>query len=138
MQKQISNFALLLLFNSITVSQLPSPSTAPNLNFPDRADVLDNGCLNRQNGIFWTFIWSQVPNATTYHLYVIEDNAQNPVINQTDIKSTEYIYQSFGSYIIDRNRRGWRWKVRAKVNGQWTNWSEESFFDVEPLNTDCK
>jgi len=35
-------------------------------------------------------------------------------------------------------RFGWIWKVRAKINGSWADWSPERTFDVEPLNTDCQ
>ena len=31
-------------------------------------------------------------------------------------------------------RLGWRWKVRALVEGIWTDWSEERTFEVAPLD----
>ncbi len=115
----------------------PRPPVAPALLFPDASDLLDNGCTNLGSGIFWTFIWADVPNATQYHLYVIGATATTPVLDLPNLRATEYISKRTGSYIADQNRRGWRWKVRARVNGQWTAWSEERLFDVEPVNTDC-
>jgi hypothetical protein len=138
MQKHLYNFTFLLIFNSMTISQIPTASNTPNLLFPDNLDVLDNGCVNLKDGTFWTFIWSKIPNATSYHLYVIGKNSPNPVINKSNLTSPEYIDKSFQSYIANRYRRGWKWKVRAKINGKWSNWSEERVFDVEPLNTDCE
>lgn len=136
MQKYSYSLGVFLLINSITLAQLSNVPTAPTLLFPDSSDVLDNGCDPLENDIFWVFGWSEVPNATSYHLYAIGANALNPVIDNPNIKSTDYIHRSAG-FIIDRNRMGWRWKVRAMVNGEWSNWSEEKVFDVEPLNIDC-
>jgi hypothetical protein len=110
---------------------------APTLLFPDASDILDNGCTNLGSGIFWTFIWNDVPNATQYHLYVIGATATTPVLDLPNLRTTDYVSKRTGSYIADRNQRGWRWKVRARVNGQWSAWSEERQFDVEPVNTDC-
>lgn len=107
---------------------------------PANGAALDNGCENRSNGVTWTFSWTEpILGVTRYHLYVIGQNAQNPVIDRSDITSTVYTDRSPGSYIAEHNRRGWRWRVRALLNNQfWTDWSEERTFDVEPLNTDCR
>ncbi|OLP19255.1 hypothetical protein BST81_05700 [Leptolyngbya sp. 'hensonii'] len=138
MSKFCYGFWAVLLFSPMVLAQPSSFTPPPRLLFPDIGDVLDNGCQNLRSGIYWTFIWSPVPNATAYHLYVKGSNATSPVINNANIRLPEYIDKQSGSYIIDRNRLGWRWKVRAKVNGQWTAWSEERQFDVEPLNADCR
>lgn len=137
MQKCLYSLGSFLLLSTIALSQPGMAAVVPKLIFPEAQDVLDNGCLNLRSGIFWTFVWSEVPNATSYHLHVIGATALNPVINNPDLPSPDYIHRQFGSYIADQNRLGWRWKVRAKVNGRWTPWSEERGFDVERLNTDC-
>ncbi len=137
-QKHYHRFWSVLLLAPLTLAQFGSVPVAPKLMFPDNAEVLDNGCLNLGSGIYWTFIWSEVPNATSYHLRVMGANAINPVIDNPNIRSTDYISKNPGSYIVDQNRLGWRWRVRAMVNGQWSSWSEERSFDVEPLDTDCR
>jgi hypothetical protein len=57
--------------------------------------------------------------------------ATTPIINAT-LTSSSYRHETKG-YIADQNRLGWRWKVRALVQGIWTDWSEERTFDVAPL-----
>lgn len=127
----------LLLVSPILLSQFSSVSTVPQPNFPLSSDILDNGCVPPlENDIVWVFGWSEIPNATAYHLYVIGANAINPVIDNSNLPSPDYISKS-RAYITDQNRMGWRWKVRAMVDGKWGNWSPEQVFDVEPLNTDC-
>jgi hypothetical protein len=68
---------------------------------------------------------------------VIGAQAKYPVINDAEITYASYHRASPQSYIIERHRRGWRWKVRALVGDEWSEWSEERTFDVEPINTDC-
>jgi hypothetical protein len=130
------------LFTSITLIRVEQAQARvrPTPIAPASRAVMDNGCANRSNGITWTFRWTEpILGVTRYHLYVVGANAQNPVINQTDITSAVYTSRSPGSYIAEQNRRGWRWRVRALLNNQfWTDWSDESSFDVEPLNTDCR
>ena len=43
------------------------------------------------------------------------------------LTSSSYRYESKG---YANPRPGWRWKVRALVNGIWTDWSEERTFEV--------
>lgn len=127
---------------AIALTLLPTLATAqtppaPTLISPQNGAVLDNGCSNRRDRIFWTFDWSDVPGATAYRLYVIGKNARNPVIDISNLAESQAQHISRGSYIVERNRFGWRWKVRARVNGKWSRWSEERMFDVEPIDTDC-
>jgi predicted Ser/Thr protein kinase len=98
--------------------------------------VMDNGCsvpsLDTMN---WRFRWKMVPAAAGYQLRVTGARATVPLI---DIGTTGTDYEHEGNgYISESNRRGWRWRVRAQVNGEWQDWSEEKTFDVEPVNTDC-
>ncbi len=108
----------------------------PLLISPEKGAVLDNGRTDRSDDIVWDFDWSDCEGATEYHLYVIGYNAILPVIDVSNITSSSYQHIRHGSYIIERNRCGWTWKVRARVAGQWTEWSEIRTFDVEPLNAD--
>jgi chitodextrinase len=114
-----------------------SPPATPELISPQDGDKLDNNCQDRSDAIVWNFQWSDVTAATKYHIYVVGPNASNPVID-TEIASSFYNYTNSGGYIIDSKIIGWAWKVRAgNDDGQWSTWSQERIFDVEPLNTDC-
>jgi len=103
---------------------------------PDNNAVLDNGANICSNLIEWFFDWNDIPSAQKYHLFVKGRTAINPVIDNENISISEFSSSSY-SYIVNRNIEGWTWKVRAMVNGVWTDWSEIRTFDAEPLNTDC-
>jgi WD40 repeat protein len=77
----------------------------------------------------WEFAWSH-PNATEFHLYVVGPRATSPLIDAR-VTSSSFRFEGKG-IIFDPNRLGWRWKVRARVNRAWTDWSEERTFDVAP------
>jgi hypothetical protein len=109
----------------------------PTLISPRSGAVLDNGCSDKSDEIRWTFNWRGVLGATKYHLYVKGANAQYPLINKSNLTTSNYIHKTFG-YIANQNRNNWKWKVRAYVNGNWGGWSTERSFNVEPLNTDCQ
>ena len=99
---------------------------------------MDNGCEDRSDGVLWDFDWSMCSGASDYHLYVKHQSSTYPVIDRSDLTSSSFHKDGPGDYIINSNRFDWRWKVRAKVNGVWGDWSEERHFDVEPLDTDCQ
>jgi len=98
---------------------------------PEEGEILDNGRTDRLDDIIWDFDWSDCEGATQYHLYVFHLGSINPVIDNDNIISSSYHAVSHGSYIVEENRYGWTWKVRAKVNGRWGNWSQIRTFDVE-------
>lgn len=108
----------------------------PTLTSPVNGSVMDNGCRDRSNGITWDFDWSDVPGATAYHIRVWRNPAL-PVINQMNVASSDYHYDSPQTYIINSNLNGWRWRVRAKVGSVWGPWSTVGYFRAERLNTDC-
>jgi hypothetical protein len=113
-------------------------SFVPALVSPQEGAVVDNGCTNRKNGNTWRFQWSEVPGAERYHLYVKADHALNPVADERNLKEAVYVHREAGAYVVDCNRHGWKWKVRAMVDGVWGAWSEERGFEVELVNTDCQ
>jgi hypothetical protein len=110
---------------------------APTLISPRSGAVLDNGCIDKSNEIKWYFDWSDIRGATKYHLYVKGATAQYPLINKSNLTTSNYLHKTFG-YIATHNLNNWKWKVRAYVNGKWGAWSGERSFNVEPLNTDCR
>lgn len=119
----------------ISTAQFNSFGNIVKLISPVNGTVMDNGRTDSQNSIVWDFDWSDVEDASEYQLYVKKDTSDNPVINKI-ITSSSYHHVNSGSYIVNRNRFGWIWKVRAKVNGQWCDWSDTYKFNVEEINTD--
>ncbi len=103
---------------------------------PAPGEVLDNGCSVAPDLIEWDFDWSDVPGAERYHLYVKGPTATIPLIDDMFVPGSQYAFERL-AYIIDQNRLGWTWRVRAFVAGEWGEWTEVRTFDVEPLNTDC-
>jgi len=113
----------------------PTEGCVPVLLSPLEGATLDNGCTNKTDPITWEFEWSACPGSQNYDLFVMGAKATIPIIDD-HISSTNYLNESLG-YIAEQNRLGWRWKVRAMQNGVWGEWTPESTFDVEPLDTDC-
>jgi hypothetical protein len=134
MNKRFFVFLMVLIFLSLSgfvCAQIPT------LISPRSGAVLDNGCIDKSNEIKWYFDWSDVRGATKYHLYVKGANAQYPLINKSNLTTSNYLHKAMG-YIATHNLNNWKWKVRAYVNGNWGRWSGERSFNVEPLNTDCR
>jgi hypothetical protein len=122
-------------------TQPMTPSRVPTLYSPEEGAILDNGRMDRKDFIKWRFIWGRVVGASKYNLYVKHVGSYFPIINTelTDFNRSLFMYYDFeeyGSYIANKNRFNWRWKVRAYVDEAWWDWSEERSFDVEPVNTD--
>jgi hypothetical protein len=112
-------------------------SDGPVLLTPETGAILDNGCsFDRTNKIIWDFDWEDVEGATSYHLVVIGPSAIHPVIDDASVTESRYRWSQAGGYIIESNRRGWTWSVRAN-GGTSTGWSVERLFHVEPNNQDC-
>jgi hypothetical protein len=71
-----------------------------------------------------------------WHSHAREGSA-NPAVNVSGLTATTYHHARAGSHVINSLLDGWRWRVRARVNGAWQEWSPEWPFRVEPPNTDC-
>lgn len=107
----------------------------PELSLPAVGAILDNGRTDFLNPIVWDFDWQDCAGAGAYQLYVIGAHATLPIIDIT-VTSSNYAFIETSGYIIDENRLGWTWRVRASINGHWGAWSQGRLFDVEPVNTD--
>lgn len=105
--------------------------------YPQNGDVLDNGCRNQTDPIIWNFSWTNVKGATEYRLHVYHTGSRYPLINNRYMETNSYEFKCDPCYIGNSNRFDWNWRVRALVNGVWTDWTPEIVFDVEPLNSDC-
>jgi hypothetical protein len=112
--------------------------TVPVLLSPADGATLDNGCVDHADPKTWDFDWSDVPDATSYHLYVKHPDplVQFPAIDRSDLTSSMYRDQGRG-YIPSLLLRGWEWRVRAEVRGVLQDWSRTGIFHVEPVDTDC-
>jgi hypothetical protein len=100
---------------------------------PKRGDVLSQQPIG--GGKYeakWNFFWRDCPEASQYHLYVIGPNAINPIVDDDNLKAATYQYRRTSYRIPSRLAKGWSWMVRAKVNGNWGEWSEKRTFDVTP------
>ena len=138
-QPYLAAFTLIFAFlpvSTITPAGMPAPP-APVLISPASGAIMDNGCKPKADGITWDFDWSDVPNATMYHLRVWRSPGV-PLINNMSVPGSSFNYVSAPhAHIINANLTGWRWTVRAKVHGVWGPWSRPRVFRVEKLNTDC-
>jgi peroxiredoxin len=112
------------------------PPCVPILLSPRSGDALDNGLIGKSKQHIWEFAWTECPNAAEYHLYVIGPRAIYPVIDDDNIRMNSYRRTSDNGYVADPNLRGWTWKVRARINGEWGEWSKTGTFNVKPVASD--
>ena len=119
---------------NVQVEPGPQASSPVSMISPPPGAFLDNGRIDKSDDIVWDFDWSDVPGATQYELSVKGKNAIYALLN-TKTTASYFHYVSPASYIAEQNRFEWTWRVRALVNGQWTDWATGTF-NVEPLNSD--
>ena len=101
---------------------------------PEEAAEMDNGCTSQDNGISWEFDWEDCPEAEAYSIHLDHPSLETPF----DRDLTESSFSLLEDRVIpEESRIGWTWKVRARVNGLWGNYSPDRTFDVERVNTDC-
>jgi len=110
-------------------------STIPQLVSPADSATMDNGRTDNQDYIEWHFDWSDVPNATAYHLYVSTSGPLGAYIDISSLTESRYAYLS-QTWIDHAANNPFTWTVRARVNGVWGNWAASRNFNVEPVNTD--
>ena len=113
----------------------PDP-TIPELIAPAQEAVLDNGCqAPGTDPVVWEFDWSDVEGATEYHLRVEGPNAIYPLIDGTTPLSR--LHHVWYGYVAGHNLHNWRWRVRARIDDRWMEWTPEGTFHVEPAIIDC-
>jgi tetratricopeptide (TPR) repeat protein len=111
----------------------PVLTPGPTLLKPAAGAALDNGALDGSKTWVREYKWSAVPGATRYHLYITSPTTPGLPFNLPTLTSSTFRSED-NSYVGDHARLGWRWKVRALVNGVWSDWSEERTFDIAPLD----
>ncbi len=110
------------------------PVTIPGPELVKNATVaaVENGSLDGSQLTVWKFDWSDVPEATQYHLFVTSWTEESWVIDDPTLTSSSFRFESVwrdtGVNYVNQ------WKVRALVNGTWSDWSEERTFTVAPLD----
>ncbi len=111
-------------------------NTFPDLVSPPDSVFLDNGCLDRSDGIVWTFKWDDCTEAIYYQLQVWHDSASSFLID-IETPNSKYIHLQDSSYIVPKYGKNWHWVVIAFSEKGGGLRSETRTFDVEPLNSDC-
>jgi len=109
------------------------PLCVPTLVAPASGALMDNGRYDFLDNITWDFDWSDCANTTTYELY-LSRNGQSVYDEYLTVSTRQYLYLK--SYIGTTYLNGWGWQVRARINGQWGNWSELRPFTIEPPDSD--
>jgi len=125
---------LISLFSCSKSDPQPIELCVPILTVPEDGAIQDNGCDQNSDLLHWSFDWTTCDGATLYNLYVYRVGAEFPVIN-TEIDVAKYENTEI-AYVVPRNQSNWKWKVRAKINGNWGEWSEERTFNFEELCLD--
>lgn len=129
---KVATLVMILVASVTVLSQSP-----PELVSPTPMQEMDNGCMDRSNGIEWDFEWQPVDGASKYQIWVKSDGAPIPAINGKSVKDTTYQHRAPKTYIGGSRPTRWSWRVRARVGSKWTEWSAEGKFQIEPLNRDC-
>lgn len=114
--------------------------SGPTIISPKGSALADNGRTDRTDPIEMKFVWSPIAKATEYQIVVNPPRAvaNNFAVNKTlDAKknSNSWTNTYFNTFVDNTDRRGWKWEIRAKIDGRWSDWSSANF-DLEPVNTD--
>lgn len=83
------------------------------------------------SGSAWQFSWSDV-QASVYHLQVSKPSGQ-VALERDDLPATVFAWSEF-PVVPESERRGWRFRVQARIGGTWREWTTERTFDVDPLS----
>ena len=71
-------------------------------------------------------------SAEKYHLMVLAPGNSASRIDVPDLKTPEHRASST-RHVLNESLHDWRWRVRAQIDGSWTDWSEDSSFNVRPV-----
>lgn len=114
--------------------QIPN---VPILISPPCGASLDNGCRSNSRSMTWHFDWDDYPGAIKYHILIMHGGASLSLVDDEVFIAEFTLGEDYrgGGYIASHNLKYWFWKVRAFVDGNWTEWSEKRFFHVK--RPDC-
>lgn len=114
----------------------PCPIDPPSITAFTEGAILDNGCSNEgrpEEGITIPLAWTAVEGADLYNIVLANVGAVIPLVN-ANTSETTYIYNCTGCFT---NSPAVEVRVRARVNGIWTEFSPTVTGSYEPVNTDC-
>lgn len=115
-----------------------TPPPVPELESPRNDETLDNSCEDQANPLEWDFFWEGVADATQYRIQVVRAGASDSFIFFDTVEFSSSYHYSSDEPILNTSGSVWSWKVRAGNDaGEWSQWSPERYFSVEPVNTDC-
>ncbi len=87
--------------------------------------------LPQPNTASWRFDWEDVPAGKNYELVVLGPGAAFPLVRVVS-STSHYVRTANDGYIIDSNRLGWSWRVRAQYqDGTWGPWSRIRTFHIK-------
>jgi hypothetical protein len=126
-------FVAFLLFDHYCPWVLAPEPDPPALVGPAEGAVLANGHGTPAAPFVWEFSWAEVPRAERYEIFV--DNAVDPLPKKTTEVEVPKHRAEWSAFYVKR-LEGWSWKVRVRVRGRWSQWSETRAFTVEPARHD--
>ncbi|EDP94844.1 hypothetical protein KAOT1_01420 [Kordia algicida OT-1] len=106
-----------------------SVKTTITLNSPQSNASLANGIESRNASFSWDFDWEDVPNAEQYEIVIIHPNNNKKSILKNTPVSRYQLVQRGG--LKNNELIGWKWKVRAFINGSYRDWSATRTFNVK-------
>lgn len=112
----------------------------PLITAPLPQATLDNGCNAGEENMNWYFEWTEIEGATEYQLIIQHPSVGVNTFNEIVTTNSWTLSQNS---IINTYFTGWTAKVRAKVDGLWSDYhgstidEEVLLFNLEPADTDC-
>jgi len=111
----------------VTPKARPAP---PVLLKPAQGGVLPNGTRDRSRPRVWEFEWASVEGAKAYQIQVQPSRGKRGPSDVSDLTEPHYRLTA-RNFVPNQALRNWHWRVRALVDGNWTDWTEHTF-DVAP------
>ncbi len=114
--------------NTVYFKTPPTINNIPKLLKPAANTTLANGMQNNSISYTWYFDWANVPNAQQYEILISHPTNAGKSLRKTVTKSEYKLVQKH--HKSSAELLGWSWKVRAIINGSYTNWSISQKFTV--------
>lgn len=100
----------------------PAP---PVLLKPAQGGVLPNGTRDRSRPRVWEFQWAPVEGAKAYQIQV-QPNRGKRAWDESNLSEPHYRLTA-KNFVPNQALLNWHWRVRALVDGTWTDWTEHTF-----------